>query len=68
MEVDTKEQNRLLPPLLSSITSKVKMAAGSVEDVRSERTLSLDALLEGVTEENLHAEVGFGSPVGNEAW
>jgi antitoxin MazE len=29
---------------------------------------TLDALLAGVTEENLHAEVDFGPPVGREEW
>ncbi len=29
---------------------------------------TLEQLLAGVTEENLHREVGTGPPVGNEAW
>jgi antitoxin MazE len=29
---------------------------------------SLESLLEGVTDENLHAEVDTGGPVGREAW
>ena len=29
---------------------------------------SLEALLEGVTEENIHAEVDTGASVGNEVW
>lgn len=29
---------------------------------------SLDALLQGITDDNLHAEVDTGTPVGNEAW
>ena len=29
---------------------------------------SLEQLLEGVTEENIHAEVNAGAPVGHEAW
>ena len=29
---------------------------------------SLEQLLEGVTDENLHAEVDTGAPVGNEVW
>ena len=32
------------------------------------RKITLHALLEGITEENLHREVSTGSPVGNEAW
>ena len=33
-----------------------------------ESDYSLEELLEGVTEENIHAEVDTGAPVGNEAW
>lgn len=29
---------------------------------------NLDDLLRGITRENLHKEVDFGGPVGNEAW
>lgn len=34
----------------------------------SARSLSLDELLDGVTEANLHAEVDTGSAQGSEAW
>ena len=55
------------------------MVAGSVVDVSIDKgTLivapvprqvsHLDALLEDITQENLHAELGFGLPVGSEAW
>ena len=33
-----------------------------------ESDYSLEALLEGVTEENIHAEVDTGASVGNEVW
>ena len=36
--------------------------------VRPMRKPSLDDLLSGITDENLHGEVGSGDPVGNEAW
>ncbi len=34
----------------------------------SEAAYTLEALLAGVTEENLHSEIDFGSPVGVEIW
>lgn len=36
--------------------------------VRPEKRYQLDALLAGVTAENLHAEDDFGGPQGQEAW
>lgn len=33
-----------------------------------EATYSLEQLLNGVTEDNIHAEVTVGAPVGNEVW
>jgi antitoxin MazE len=33
-----------------------------------DRRLTLDSLLEGVSEENLHAEVATGRPRGRESW
>lgn len=32
------------------------------------KKLSLEGLLEGITEDNLHREVDTGSPVGRETW
>lgn len=32
------------------------------------RGVSLDALIEGITDENLHAETSSGKPVGREIW
>ncbi len=34
----------------------------------AEINYSLDQLLTAVTEENLHSEIAFGSPEGNEVW
>ena len=34
----------------------------------SEREYTLEGLLEGVTEENLHGEIDWGKPVGKEVW
>lgn len=36
--------------------------------VTPRRAYALDALLEGVTDENLHREIGTGAPQGDEAW
>ncbi len=33
-----------------------------------EKEYSLDELLEGVTESNIHREIDFGEPVGKEIW
>jgi antitoxin MazE len=33
-----------------------------------QKTYELDALLTGITPDNLHVEVGCGSAVGNEVW
>ena len=38
-----------------------------IEPIREESAL-LDSLLAGITEQNLHGEVGTGAPVGNEVW
>ncbi len=34
----------------------------------AEKALTLDQLLAGVSEQNLHHEIDAGSPVGNEVW
>jgi antitoxin MazE len=34
----------------------------------AKKEITLDDLLEAVTEENLHSEADFGSPEGKEAW
>jgi len=36
--------------------------------IRKKRRYSLDALVDGISEENRHAEVSWGKPTGNEAW
>ena len=33
-----------------------------------DKEYSLEELLAGITEENLHSEVDTGNPIGNEAW
>lgn len=39
-----------------------------VVSVSSRKKLTLDELLRGVTDENIHAEIDFGPPVGKEEW
>ncbi|QQR64628.1 AbrB/MazE/SpoVT family DNA-binding domain-containing protein [Candidatus Kaiserbacteria bacterium] len=39
----------------------------SIEVVKRERR-TLDDMLKGITKENLHEEVDWGKPVGNEIW
>ncbi|MGK3141104.1 type II toxin-antitoxin system antitoxin MazE [Pantoea sp. C2G6] len=39
-----------------------------IEPVKQEVSYSLEALLEGVTPENLHDPVDWGEPVGKEIW
>ncbi len=39
-----------------------------VEPEKKKPKYSLEELLDGVTEENLHGEIDFGKPVGKEIW
>lgn len=62
-------------PLASEVglelNAEVELTAGDGElviSVRKGAKSRLDILLEGVTEENLHAEVDTGQPVGKEVW
>ncbi len=51
--------------------AEVELTAGDGElliTVRKGSKSRLDILLEGVTEENIHAEVDTGQPVGKEVW
>ncbi len=51
--------------------AEVELTAGDGElliSVRKGSKSRLDILLEGVTEENIHAEVDTGQPVGKEVW
>lgn len=47
-------------------TKLVSEDRGFTDDSSTERDLTLPELLAGVTEENRHAEVDFGRPVGKE--
>lgn len=35
---------------------------------RAPRPFTLEQLLEGITDDNIHEEISTGSPVGNEVW
>ena len=50
----------------SDSTKLVSEDRGFTDDSSTERDLTLPELLAGVTEENRHAEVDFGRPVGKE--
>lgn len=49
---------------------KIDLVEGKliIEPVKQEVGYSLEELLEGVTEENLHDAVEWGEPVGKEIW
>ncbi|MGK9469101.1 type II toxin-antitoxin system antitoxin MazE [Pantoea agglomerans] len=49
---------------------KIDLVEGKliIEPVKQEVSYSLEELLEGVTEENLHDPVEWGEPVGKEIW
>lgn len=62
----------------ATVMSDARLEIDSVVDVRVEEgrivlepvrpdTLALDALLAGITQDNLHGEADFGEPVGKEA-
>ncbi len=53
------------------VDAEVELTPGDGElvvSVSKPPNSKLDVLLAGVTEENLHAEVDTGRPVGNEVW
>ena len=50
----------------SAVELTVEEGSLVITPVGTER--SLEALLAGITDENIHAEIDFGPPVGNEAW
>ncbi len=71
--------NSLAVRIPQALAEEIRLAADEPVDLRVEGgrllltpvvedTPSLDALLAGVTEENVHAEVDFGESQGLEAW
>ena len=47
---------------------ELSLEEGKLVVSRSQSSISLDELLEGITPANLHREVNSGSAVGNETW
>ena len=41
---------------------------GIVIEIAKKKRRTLDDMLKGITKEKLHAEIDWGSPVGNEIW
>ena len=41
---------------------------GEVDVILARKRLTLEELVEGITEENRHGETDWGPPVGNEVW
>ncbi len=71
--------NSLALRIPKTYAQDIKLHKGSVVDISEsegkiiikpveEPVLTLEKLLEEVTEENIHHEVDTGSPVGNEIW
>jgi antitoxin MazE len=40
----------------------------NIKPLKRRRRYSLDALIDGITEENKHAAADWGAPRGNEVW
>lgn len=71
--------NSLAVRLPRPLAEKVRISEGMTADIRVEKgrlliepltsqTYDLDALVEGITEENRHEELSSGPGVGGEAW
>ena len=51
-----------------NVTVELTVKDGVLCVAPARKKITLESLLEGVTDENLHREVRTGSPVGNETW
>ena len=70
--------NSLAIRIPASFSREVRIEAGDAVELQVEdgqlvvkpvrKTYTLDQLLAGVTDENLHEETDWGQPMGNEAW
>ncbi len=71
--------NSLAIRIPKTIATESKIGEGSLVEIRlkkgslivtpvRERDYTLEKLLEGVTDENIHGEAGMGAPVGKEQW
>ncbi len=52
----------------SPVEISVRDHAIVIEHVKRKASFSLDQLLDGVSPDNLHGEIGVDSPVGREVW
>lgn len=75
----TKWGNSLAIRIPQNLAKELQISEGVEVDIssvdgalvikpRKRKEYSLDELLEGITPGNLHTEVDFGEPVGNEVW
>jgi antitoxin MazE len=70
--------NSLAIRIPASFSREVRIEAGDAVDLRVDdgrmvitpvrKSYTLDQLLAGITDENLHGETDWGPPVGGEAW
>ena len=71
--------NSLAVRIPQNLAKEISLAEGTEIDLgivdgtlvmkpRSRKRYSLDHLIEGITPENLHAEIESGTAAGNEAW
>lgn len=54
--------------LRAGSTFEVTVAKGGLQLTPIEREQTLDELVAGITSGNVHSEMDFGAPVGNEVW
>ena len=77
--VVSKWGNSLALRLPKEISSSLGIINGSVVNIRARKSkieitladnkgISLDALLDGINDGNLHSEISTGTSVGNELW
>jgi antitoxin component of MazEF toxin-antitoxin module len=71
-KADTKGRVLLFPDFANQVLVIERIGDDEVRlkktKPRRRRKYTLQQLLEGVTPENIHAEVDFGRPVGKEVW
>jgi len=72
--------NSLALRIPKSFAEEVKLGQGTevelslengkllIQPVKEENPYTLEELVAGITDENLHSEIDFGGPVGKEVW
>ncbi len=81
MQVEIKKWgNSLAIRIPKSFANQIEINQGSIIDlftkdgkliikpIKKNKEYSLDVLLEGVSEKNIHKEIGYGEPMGDEIW